>query len=82
MTRSGWGDWVTVTVASAPKDKGGPPSMDNCRGTARLRTWRLMVMSAVGGKSAGRKESDRGQMGVSKIPSTPGCTIGPPAERE
>lgn len=34
------------------------------------------------GKTSGRKERLRGQMGVSTIALSDGCTIGPPAESE
>ncbi len=33
------------------------------------------------GRIAGRKESDRGQIGVKSTESTAGCRIGPPADR-
>lgn len=36
----------------------------------------------VDGRTNGRKDRDRGQIGVSKSPSTCGCTIGPPADNE
>ena len=39
------------------------------------------AMGVLAGKTNGRKDSDRGQIGVSRIEETRGCTMDPPLER-
>jgi len=57
------------------------PSMDTPAG-ARERSPIRSVMQLEAGKTSGRKERLRGQMGVSTSAERDGCTIGPPAESE
>jgi hypothetical protein len=49
-------------------------------GGREKRTFKLTRLRR--GKTKGRKESERGQMGVSTRAEREGCTMGPPAERE
>jgi len=57
------------------------PSIDMPAG-ARLRSPIRSVTMDDEGKTRGRKERLRGQMGVRTSALRDGCTIGPPAERE
>lgn len=80
-TDNGNGERRIITLDVRGSEMGGCPSMETWA-WSRLAELTDTETSEVAGRMVGRKERDRGQIGVNSIPSTDGWMIGPPADSE